>query len=170
VQLTNRLPSAVTVVLVVLVLAGCTNETEPTVSGTQPRAAVSSRTPLPPVTTPTATVTRQPADRPPTFTDPLIRALYWKAVPGSCLYYRPPHKDQPVYYDRFPRLELVACNAKQVTHKVVKRHNKFGACAAGQARYRLDHPAMSHKVVMTLCLRSLLPPSPRWPPNIQPKR
>lgn len=145
--LTSRLAG---LLLAALVLGGCTDRPEETVSASQ------SRRPSVPVAiaTPSPTVTRQPSDRLPFFRDRQVRALWWKARAGSCLRYKPPYKDRPIYYDRFPRLELVSCTSRLVTHVVTKRYPKHGACPAGQARYRLDHPAMSHKVVMTLCLRA----------------
>jgi hypothetical protein len=157
VLLTSRRSFAGLALLSTLVLGGCTDDPEET-SGTQP--VVGSRTPPPPITTPamttpSATKTTQPWERPPVFTDDKVRALYWKAVAGSCLQYIPLHKDQPIYYDPFPTLYLVPCTSASVTHKVVKRYNKYGTCPAGQAQYTLGHPAMSHVKVMTLCLRAI---------------
>lgn len=127
--LTSRRSFAGLVLLPVLVLGGCTDEPE-RASGTQPRVVAGSRTPppitTPTITTPSATKTSQPWERPPLFTDPKVRTLYWKAVAGSCLHYLSLDKNQPYVFDRFPILSLVPCTSASVTHKVIKRYPKIG--------------------------------------------
>lgn len=142
--------------LVGLVLGGCTDKPE----SVPPPPSIVASTPTPRPVSPTPA-----ASRPVRFADENVRELYWKAGTGSCVRYAPPSSSRPVYYDRYPRLELVACKSGRATHKVVSRARKLVVCAAGQARYTLGP---SYQTVMTLCLRSLVRPTVSYPPGIGP--
>jgi hypothetical protein len=144
------------VVIAASLLSGCTDAPSSRASDARRPVPLETR-PVARATTPSApiTPTTQPWERPPYFTDDRVRELYWKAGTGSCVYYRPPYKSQPVYYDRFPHLELESCSSKRATHKVVKRHKKYAQCGPGQGRYTVNHPASSLVAVFTLCLRPL---------------